>query len=144
MKKKKTGKDFGLSPKQSKFCELYATDREFFGNGTQSYIEAYNPKRKGNWYMNAKAAASENLTKPNLLKYTNYLLEEEGLNDQNVDKQLLFIINQHADFKSKVAAIREYNKLKQRITDKVDHTSGGKPIVIPMEIYEREANRGTE
>ena len=31
-----------LTPQQELFCQLYAGDREFFGNGVQSYIEAYN------------------------------------------------------------------------------------------------------
>ena len=40
-----------LNPKQKKFCELFASDREFFGNGVQSYIEAYEPNiAKKNWY----------------------------------------------------------------------------------------------
>lgn len=38
-----------LTPKQLLFCRLYASDREFFGNGVQSYIEAYhiNPTAPG-------------------------------------------------------------------------------------------------
>lgn len=31
-----------LSPKEEKFCQLYVSDVEFYGNGTQSYIEAFN------------------------------------------------------------------------------------------------------
>jgi hypothetical protein len=54
------------------------------------------------------------------------LLEETGFNDVAVDKQLATVITQNADFGSKVSAIREYNKLKQRITERIDHTSGGK------------------
>ena len=60
----------------------------------------------------------------------NELLTKEGFNDENVDKQLLAVINQHADFKSKVMAIKEYNNLKARIQKKIDLTSGGKPIPI--------------
>jgi hypothetical protein len=40
-KKVKTTENPKLNPKQELFCELYATDREFFGNGVQSSIEAY-------------------------------------------------------------------------------------------------------
>ena len=43
------------------------------------------------------------------------MLDSEGFNDENADKQLLFIMNQYGDLKSKVAAIREYNNLKARI-----------------------------
>ena len=40
-------KDNKLSPQQERFCNLFASDQEFFGNGVQSYIEAYKPKRNG-------------------------------------------------------------------------------------------------
>jgi Terminase small subunit len=119
-----------LNPKQEFFCQLYATDREFFGNGTQSYIEAYDPDQsKPNWYNTARSRASELLTSPNVLARINELLDLT-LNDPHVDKQLALVITQNADYSSKVAAIREYNKLKQRIVEKIDHTSGGKPIPI--------------
>ena len=41
-----------LTPQQELFCQLYAGDREFFGNGVQSYIEAYkvDTTKKG-WCM---------------------------------------------------------------------------------------------
>lgn len=110
----------GLNPKQLLFCKLYASDKEFFGNGVESYAEAYNfdlTARKGNYEI-AKSAASRLLTNVNVLAHINELLEEGGLNDAFVDKQLHFVITQNAEFSSKVAAIREYNKLKQRITDK--------------------------
>jgi hypothetical protein len=60
----------------------------------------------------------------------NEQLTSEGLNDQNVDKQLLFLITQHDDKNAKTQAIREYNKLKARITEKTDITSDGKPLIV--------------
>jgi hypothetical protein len=48
------------------------------------------------------------------------LLETGGFNDQNVDKQLLFVINQHGDLQSKVRSIAEYNKLKKRVENKME------------------------
>ena len=110
-----------LNPKQEPFCQLYATEREFFGNGTQSYIEAYDPEKVGNWYNTARSRASELLTSPNVLARINELLDIT-LNDQHVDKQLALVVTQNADFSSQMAAIREYNTLKQRITDKVEHS----------------------
>ena len=107
-----------LNPKQERFCQLYAGDREFFGNGTQSYIEAYKPKKKGNWYQTARACAYELLTKPHILDRINEIFEARGLNDAFVDKQLEKLITQDADFKSKVQAIKEYNALKGRIIKK--------------------------
>ncbi len=113
--KKKTGKDFDLNPKQSLFCELFAGKEEFFGNGTKSYMEVYKCK-----YETARANAADLLANTSICDYINYLIEVNGFNDQNVDKQLNFLINQHADPRVKVAAIKEYNVLKQRITKKVE------------------------
>jgi hypothetical protein len=112
-----------LNPKQEKFCQLYASDQEFFGNGVQSYIEAYKPdKSSTRWYQNACSRAVELLSSPKVCERINQLLEEGGLNDQFVDKQLAFLVTQHADYKSKLGAIKEYNQLKARITKNV-HTT---------------------
>lgn len=109
-----------LNLRQQKFCELFASEREFFGNGTQSYIEAYNIDiNKKGAYTGARASASELLTKANILGYINELLESAVLNNEFVDKQIAFLISQNADFSSKMAAIKEYNALKQRITKKL-------------------------
>jgi len=118
-----------LNEKQELFCKLYATDREFFGNGTRSYIEAYNPPReKENWYDIASASASRLLRNVKIYTRINAILAETGLNDVAVDKQMSMLIHQHADFSSKLGAIKEYNKLKQRIINKSDLMSGGKEI----------------
>lgn len=110
-----------LNLKQELFCQLYTSEKEFFGNGVQAYVEAYDPDTsKPNWYKTCVSAASRLLTNVKVIDRINELLEEQGLNDSFVDKQLKFIITQHADFGSKMAAIREYNKLKSRITDKTD------------------------
>jgi len=113
-----------LNPKQELFCKLYATDREFFGNGTQAYIKAYKPDRvKKGWYKSAQSAASRLLSNVIICEHLNKLLESEGLNNSFIDKQLLFIITQHSDLNAKIRAIQEYNKIKRRITEQVDHTS---------------------
>ena len=110
-----------LTPQQEAFCELYASDREFFGNGVQSYIEAYGvDTSKPNWYNTAKSGAHENLTKPHILERINEIFEAHGLNDAFVDKQLEKLIIQDADYNNKMKAIQEYNKLRQRITEKKD------------------------
>lgn len=110
-----------LNVDEEAFCELYTSSSEVFGNGIQSYILAYDPDQsvKG-WYDRAKSAAFKLLTKGSVIERINMLLEQGGLNDQNVDKQLMVLINQHGDFSNKIAAIREYNKLKQRIIDKAE------------------------
>ncbi len=119
-----------LNKKQERFCQLFVS-KEFFGNGVQSYIEAYNIPPEG--YNAARVSASDLLTKPNICDYINELLEQSGLNDEFVDKQLLFMITQNADFTQKMAAIREYNKLKSRITDKKEIDLTGIVKSINME-----------
>lgn len=107
-----------LNPQQELFCKYYATDREFFANGTHSYCHAYglNPEDSKD-YKTAMTAASRLLRNDKILDRINELLEDGGLNDQFVDKQLLFLAKQNDELPTKLNAIREYNKLKQRITD---------------------------
>ncbi len=114
-----------LNPKQRRFCELYASSEEFFGNGTQSYVESYKPRKIGNWYNSARASAGQLLANNAVLTYINSLLELRGLNDAFVDKQLEFLITQHADFKTKLGGISEYNKLKRRTEG-----GGNKTLVV--------------
>lgn len=132
------GKD-ELNIKQRAFCQLFVT-QEFFGNATASYIEAYdiNTSKPGA-YLSARVNASQLLTKTNILKYIDSLLDNEGLNEQFVDKQLLLLITQNADYSSKMSAIKEFNKLKGRITEKIDHKTTS--INYNTEISEKEAAR---
>lgn len=123
----------GLNMRQELFCVYYASDREFFGNGVQSYIEVYEPNQsRPNWYKSACAAASQLLSNIKVCKRISELLSVEGFNDEFVDKQLLFVIAQHDDKSAKVAAIREFNKLRGRITEKIDHTTKGKELPVPI------------
>jgi phage terminase small subunit len=114
-------KEKQLNEKQKLFCKNYVS-KDFFGNGVESYADAYgldvsNPKD----YNNAKQCAYKLLTNIDILSRINEELTEGGLNDNFVDKQLLFAITQNADLGSKVKAIGEYNKLKQRITIKTEN-----------------------
>lgn len=126
----------GLTPKQELFCQIYASDREFFGNGTQSYIEAYGVDiTKKGAYLTARVEASKLLTKPNILKRIDEIFEESGLNDQYVDKQLAKLIIQDADFKTKLGAIKEYNALQQRIAErqkKLDLSIEGQKLTVRL------------
>lgn len=119
-------KELKLTPKQLRFCELYATDREFFGNGVQSYAGAYNidlSQKKG--YNTARANSSALLTNTDIMSCINLLFEAHGLNDTFVDKQLERLIIQDADFKTKLGAIKEYNSIKGRNKNNLDITSNG-------------------
>lgn len=112
-----------LNPKQELFCRLYSSDREFFGNGVQSYIEAYDiDMSKKNAYKVAQAAASRLLSNVIVLKRINELLELRGLNDAFIDKQLEFLVTQNAELSTKLSAIKEYNKLRSRIMERSEVT----------------------
>lgn len=108
-----------LSENDKYFCELFASDREFYGNGTQAFIEAYKPNMalKGA-YDRAKWGAFDRLTKPNFLAYINHVMEVGKLNDTFVDLQHAFLIIQNADFKTKMQAIKHYDIKKGRIIRK--------------------------
>lgn len=119
-----------LNPKQEEFCQLYVSpDTDFFGNGTQSYIEAYNPERKGNWYNSAMASASRLLRNVKICERINKILEKQGLNNQFVDKQLVFLITQFSNLKVKLSAIQEYNKLRGRIVDRSENKNKNEHIL---------------
>jgi hypothetical protein len=121
-----------LNERQEKFCQLYATDREFFGNGVETYLEVYDiDKSKPNWYKTACAAASRLLSSVKVIERIQSILELNGLNDAYADKQLHFLLSQFSSFDAKMSAIREYNKLKQRIVDKSEHT-----IKLPQNIID--------
>lgn len=108
-----------LNIQQQRFCELYVSD-EFFAQGTHAYGEAYGLDiSKQDKYFTAANCATKLLKNAEILGYINELLELGGLNDEFVDKQLLFVITQNAEMGSKVSAIREYNKLKDRIEKKL-------------------------
>lgn len=123
----------GLTPKQELFCIYYTSDKESFANGTQSYIEAYDiDVHKKGAYRSAQVNASKMLSNAIILKRVNELLDLGGLNEEFVDKQLNFVITQNSDLPSKVAGIREFNKLRGRITEKIDHTTKGKELPTPI------------
>lgn len=118
-----TLKEYGVTLKQELFCQYYTSPSEYFGNGVQSYVAAHNVDvtQKGS-YMMAKSRASTLLTMPHMIKRIDSLLKDVVLNDVHVDKQLSFLITQNADFATKLGAIKEYNKLRNRITEKYEHT----------------------
>lgn len=122
MAKKNNGSKPLRKLKQEQFCILYASDREFMGNGVQSYIEANDVDlSKKNAYNVAKTQAGRLLSNVDINKRIAFLIEAE-LNDLQVDKQLSFMVAQNADLKVKLGAVKEYNVLKQRITNKHEHS----------------------
>lgn len=123
-----------LNEKQLLFCKLFVS-KDFFGNGTLAYCEAYDKDPEDvKQYNSARHSASMLLSNVNISNHINNLLEASGLNDQHIDKRLLFLINQNEDKSTSLGAIKEYNKLKQRITDKIDiKTSGDFNVTLKLD-----------
>lgn len=125
-------KETKLTPKQEKFCQMFAKDRDCFGNGTQSYLKVYNKgKKKKVSYRSARTLAYVLLTNVDIISRIRVLIDTY-ISDEVVDKELGTVILQQGDLSSKVAAIREYNKVKGRlaptelkITDEYEGQSDG-------------------
>jgi hypothetical protein len=100
------GKTYTMTIKERLFCEYYL---EFKGDGVDAIKEAgYDVKNN----IVAAAMSYENLRKPHLMAYVNALLEEYGFNDDHVEKQHMFLLQQHADLKTKAKAIEMYYRLR--------------------------------
>ncbi len=108
------------NPQHEMFCILFASDKEFFGNGVESYAEAYDidVEEKGQ-YKVAASGASRLLTNAGILTRIDELLDLI-MNDQVVDKQLAYWIQQKANPQASVGAIKEYNALKQRVIKRIE------------------------
>ncbi len=122
------------------FCQLYAGvgTKHFFSNGQNSYIYAYgkqeelhniettllledNPnvrkeksQRKKSIELVARVQASVLLTNPNIQARVNHLLSR-FIDDKVADRELAKVIVQDYDLKSKVDAIKEFNRAKEKI-----------------------------
>ncbi len=115
-------KALDLNPKQKMFAELYVS-KEFHGNGFECYCEVYDPDISArNWKANACSAASQILRNTKVCDYINLMLCSAGLTNEFVDKQILFLITQNADFTAKTSMIKEYNKMKKRTSDRLELT----------------------
>lgn len=55
------------------------------------------------------------------------------LNDERVDRELSFLIEQDVELRTKLGAISEYNKLKARIHNKLELDSSNIEIKISRE-----------
>lgn len=59
------------------------------------------------------------LTKPNILKRVNSLMDKL-FDDKVMDRELAFTATQRKDLNAKIQAIREYNRVKARVSDKLE------------------------
>ncbi len=136
-----------LTPKQEAFCRFYSQDSELFANGTLSYAKAYGydldsadktreKDEKGfeiqgtseydKLHHTCRSNASRLLTNDDIIKRVRQLLVAQ-MTEQTIDARLMAIVMKGED-KDAIQAIKEFNKLKQRITEKKDITSNGKTI----------------
>jgi hypothetical protein len=113
-----------LNIKQDLFCKIYATDPNCLGNATKAYMEAYKCKS----IDTAKSGSRQLLEKHEITARINEYIEIDGFNDMAVDKKHNFLIKQNKDFNVSLKAIQEYNKLKKRVTDRLE-ISIPKPII---------------
>lgn len=124
------------------FCILYAGvgTRHFFNNGQNSYLEAYGhskelndlevklvletnqkkrkemSQRKKSLELVARVEGSRLLANPNIRRRVEYLFDQ--FIDHNVaDRELAKTIVQDHDLRSKVDAIKEYNRVRDRVKD---------------------------
>lgn len=100
-------------------CQLYVS-RDMFGDGISAWCEAYDkhPKSKAEWNV-ARSTSGRLLRNVAVCKRINELLEKRGLNSENVGKQHLFLLNQHLDLKTKMAAVKVYYDLQKKIAPTV-------------------------
>lgn len=120
------------NPLHEMFCHYFTLEDETRGNAMRAYAAASGTDMKTNW-KSAAIGGSRLLKRLDVCRRINEMLQLV-MNDATVDNELSYVINQKEDLGAKTQAIREYNKLKQRIIEKIDHTSGGKPLVIPSDV----------
>lgn len=117
-----------LTIQQETFCQNFVLVEEFLGNGTRAYADAYNIEKEGNWWKVCASGASRLLKSTKISTRINEILKLV-MNDAIVDNELGYVISQKSDLNSKVAAIREYNKLKKRVSEL--QLSDVKILVLP-------------
>lgn len=140
-----------LTAKQEAFCRFYTQIGATFGNATLSYAEAYGVDLES--YSDEKEVLAENedgepiewgdsprsvvanrcasagsrlLRNVKVDKRVRELLNEM-MTTEVIDARLVEIIMKGKDTDA-IQAIKEFNKLKQRIIEKKDITSGGEKI----------------
>lgn len=141
--------DQGLTHKQELFCRFYTQNEETLLNGVLSYAEAYgfeleslshdavysedketilqqSPYKLAYHYCGF--AASRMLKNDKIALRVNTLFNEL-MREEIVDARLMKIILKGKDNDS-LAAIKEFNSLKQRITKKLDLTTKGESINV--------------
>lgn len=108
-----------ITQKQKKFCEMYLSD-EFRGNATKAYQAVFRVS-----YETAKTNGSRLLTNAHISEEIRKILDEQKLNPERIDAEWYFLITQNENLSVKMQAIREFNRVKQRI-----QTSARKTVLL--------------
>lgn len=154
-----------INPEQELFCQYYIKNDAVFGNATLAYSLAYDFKldelsnepeydtenhpiarssEHDKAYDTCSVNASRLLRQAKINDRVKTLLNEI-LTDDVVDSELARIIKGARKDSDKIAAIKEYNALRQRITNKTDLTSGGDKLdTILVKFIDAKDNRDTE
>ena len=115
-----------LNLKQERFCQNYVGgSSSTFGNEVWSYIDAYRKdlpripfaqmtSNQLKDYNKHCAQASNTLSIPKVRERCNELLDKL-INNETADRELQKVIMQDNELPAKVAAIKEYNNLRNRI-----------------------------
>ena len=116
-----------LNPKQELFCQMYVNNGATFGNATLAYASAYDLDANYHGTDQQKSDyAVANVCGPRLLvnvgiKARVVKLLNALLKDEIVDAELSKVIQQDGDLGPKMSAIKEYNRIKGRGSDVVEH-----------------------
>ncbi len=126
-----------LTPQQELFCSFYTKRGDTFSNATLSYARAYGYEIPQDANGKNIITSSEYLTcsaNGSRLLGNDMVADkiQKGmvalLNDESVDSRLSEILYGGQETNS-IQAIKIHNELKQRITKKIDVTSGGRPML---------------
>jgi len=134
--KKKKLSETKLTPEQELFCQCYVGyhDKELFSNKTRSFIYAYGRTERYNELLELKNSNPSATTRAAFKKFENLCakggsdlfrntqivdrvnkLFDSLYNNDHVDRELSYTITQRYDLASKVQAIREFNRISNRI-----------------------------
>lgn len=107
-----------LSIQREAFCQYYVSE-DFFGDGVESYAMAYGiDLEKPGGRHTCRTSAYNLLTNTVILNRITEIQRHATLNNQFVDREMSFVIQQRADLGAKTRGIAEYNKVTKRIEER--------------------------
>ncbi|MEI8130652.1 MAG: hypothetical protein WCG55_04085 [bacterium] len=112
-----------INTEQELFCRAYTRTGTTFGNATLSYSEAYghdfealeSTEKKDRLKHYCAVSGSRLMRNDDIIKRIQDLLNEL-IDEKAVDSELAWLIVQKEDLSAKLGAIREYNRVNNRVT----------------------------